>query len=175
MATSTTHQLKRWGASDSYVEDEALVGGGAEREAAAKVHAPQEHHPRRGGRQRVRRLRRRRHGHRPSSSPARRRGGSEIGRKSFSGSSQRQTLTGVAWRRRRGIGGPAELGLTNPIPQVRPNGPILKIKGISSPEVPQLNNEIFGGPLTTKPEMCTPKLTQTVHRRSLGNIFARFC
>ena len=42
-------------------------------------------------------------------------------------------------------------------------------------EVPQINSEIFWGPLTTKPEICTLKHSQTVHRRSLDSIFARFC
>lgn len=48
------------------------------------------------------------------------------------------------------------------------------LRGIRSQKVPQLNNKIFLDPLTIKPEMCTPKLPQTVHRRPLGSIFVRF-
>ncbi len=47
-------------------------------------------------------------------------------------------------------------------------------EGISSLKVPQLNSDIFWGPLTTKSEMYTPKLTQTVHSRSYGSIYGWF-
>jgi hypothetical protein len=48
---------------ESYVEDEALVGGGAEGEPTAEMDTPQQHEHRRGGRKQARRLRGRRHGH----------------------------------------------------------------------------------------------------------------
>ena len=47
----------------SYVEDEALVGRGAEGETTAETDAPQQHEHRRRGRKRARHLRGRRHGH----------------------------------------------------------------------------------------------------------------
>jgi hypothetical protein len=49
-----------------------------------------------------------------------------------------------------------------------------KARGISSPEVPQLNSEIFLGYSTIKPEIFASKLTQTVQRRSLGSICGWF-
>jgi len=47
----------------SYVENEALVGRGAEGETTAETDAPQQHEHRRRGRKRARHLRGRRHGH----------------------------------------------------------------------------------------------------------------
>ena len=47
----------------SYVENEALVGRGAEGETTAEMDAPQKHEHRRRGRKRARHLRGRRHGH----------------------------------------------------------------------------------------------------------------
>jgi hypothetical protein len=47
-------------------------------------------------------------------------------------------------------------------------------RGISSPAVCQLYTEIFLDPLTTKSEICIPKLCKTVHKISQDSIYGWF-